>query len=127
MKTIKFAKTERDAMLHRLSCWDCFRDVFNDTEGLEHLAEGSWDRVKALHDELEKTGKVTVDENSEMDREVMVEAIEGNTWMAFHDPRHNTDVSPQKGAAAYRVLCRCADKVSLAFDILVSDIDIPTC
>lgn len=125
MKTIKFTNSEAIALLHRLSCWDCFEDVFRDTDGLEHLADGAWDCVKSFHDQLAKTRTITVDENSEMHREVMVEAIEGNTWVAVNDPDNDTNNSAQRHRAAYTTLCRCADKISLAFDILVSDIDVP--
>ena len=126
MKTIKFTSREQQALLHRLTLWDCIHDVFSDTEGLEHLAEAAVERSQTLVIELEKSSTVTVDESSELDRELLIEAIEGNTWVAIHHPDNDGNNTLQGQVAAYRTLCHIADKVSLAFDVLVSDIDIPT-
>lgn len=125
MKTIKFTAREVEAVLHRLALWDAMHEVFADTEGLEHLADAVVDRSQEFCQQLKHGRTLLVDETSELDQELMVEVIEGSTWVAIHDPRNDTNNTPQGYTAAYRTLCHIADKVSLAFDILVSEIDIP--
>lgn len=67
MKTIKFTNGERNALLHRLALWDCIHDVFSDTEGLEHLAEGSVERSQQMCRELNGGLTLIINEDSELD------------------------------------------------------------
>lgn len=125
MKTIKFTNSEALALLHRLSLWDCFGIVFADTDGMEHLAEGARGCAKELHDQVEKYRQVTVDETSEMHREVMVEAVEGSTWVSVNDPYNDTNNTHQKATAAYYALVHAAAKIETAFGLDRYEIEVP--
>lgn len=123
--SINFTPGEARALLHRLESWDCICEVFADTEGLEHLASDAAGRTSELARELQATGAVTVDADSELDREILVEAIEGSTWPAIHDPEGNTDNTRQAHTAAVRCLASARDRIAATFGMAPSDIDLP--
>ena len=117
---ITFTPTEREAVEHRLGIAESIVEVFLDTDGLEHLAPLAEDRARALCLELERTGVVTVDPESELDREIMVETLAGSTYAAGF-----IDESPQKIAAVRRALESAAAKIEAAFGLDQDEIDVP--
>lgn len=118
MKSIlKFTKGEAEAILHRLTLWDVFPEVFGDTDGLEHLAEDAEVRCQEFVRELEQFGHVVADPASELDREVLREAIEGSTWCAMFDPRNDDRNTQQILTAAHKMLRQCATKVEGFFGL----------
>lgn len=122
MTTIRFTAKEAEALLHRLCCFDCLEGVFADSDELEHLAPDVDARARQLSDELERTGGVTVDPASELDRELLIECLEGSTWVAVHDL---PGASPQSVSAAERTLRRLADKIAPAFCRDPEDLRLP--
>lgn len=125
MKTLKFTNAESLALLHRLSAWDCICEVFADTDDMEHLSEPAAGRTQELHDQLAASRTVVVDETSELDRQILTEAIEGSTWVAIHDPLNDTNNSHQKMTAAYYALVHAAKKIASAFGFDPHDIEVP--
>lgn len=123
---IAFTPAQARALLHRLESWDCICEVFSDTEGLEHLANDAAARTTELARELEATGAVTVDADSELDREILGEAIEGSTWAAIHDPENDTNNTRQAHTAAVAALRGARDRIAAAFGMAPRDIEVPT-
>ena len=117
---ITFTPAEREAVAHRLGVAENIAEVFLDTDGLEHLAPIAEDRARALCLEIERTGAVTVDGDSELDREIMVEALAGSTYAAGF-----IDESPQKQAAIRRALESASAKIEAAFGLDPGEIDVP--
>jgi hypothetical protein len=125
MKTIKFTNGEAVALLHRMESWDCFVQVFADTDGLEHLADLAPERCEFFARSLLQGRTVLVDEASEVDREVLKEAIEGSTWVAVNDPDNDTGNTNQRMTGAYYALVHAAKKIADAFGIPKEDIEVP--
>lgn len=122
MKQIQFTPKEAEALMHRLGCFDCLEEVFADSDELEHLTPQVDARARQLSDEIQRTGGVTVDPASELDRELLIECLEGSTWVAVHD---FPGASPQSVAAAERTLRRLADKIAPAFCCAPEDLSLP--
>lgn len=117
---ITLTPAEREAVAHRLGLAENIAEVFADTEELEHLAPVAEDRARELCLELERTGAVTVDPESELDREIMVETLAGSTYAAGF-----VDDSPQKQAAIRRALESAAEKIEVAFGLDPDEIEVP--
>jgi hypothetical protein len=75
--------------------------------------------------ELRNCGYLHVNPASELDREILREAVEGSTWPAIHDPEGNTDNTRQGHAGAVRCLYNAALKIAQAFGLEPGDIEIP--
>jgi hypothetical protein len=125
LRTIHLTAGEARAILHRLESWDCLRDVFADTDGLEHLAEPTPDRAEYMARELRNNGYVHVDPASELDREILVECVEGSTWPAIHHPDNDTNNTRQAHAGACRCLHGAKLKIADAFGLDPHDIEFP--
>lgn len=122
MKTITFTKAQAAAVLHRMECGDCIAEVFNDTDHLMHMADAVEARAFVLATELTATGCVTIDPTSELDTALMLETIEGSTWVAVHD---NTEVSRQALSASEQTLKTAAATIECAFDLPAGSIEVP--
>lgn len=120
--TIQFTANQAAALLHRLELAEVFADVFSDTEGMEHLAGGAEETANNLARQLINNGCVTIETTSEQDREVLIEAIAGSTWVAVHD---TADVSRQKQAAVRRSLQSAAATIEATFRLDAGHIAIP--
>ena len=92
MKTLvlSFTLPQKNYLLHRLEQWDLFEQVFADTEGLEHLADQCEERIKELLKELEhpinEEYNIWVDPKDDLDEQILLEAIQGNTYYAVCEP-----------------------------------------
>lgn len=128
MPIITFTPAEQSALLHRLECADVFPDVFNDTDGMEHLAALSEAEAADLARQITNYGRAVIDDtpwperHNEARRAVLIEAIEGSTWIAVHD---NNETSTQKLAAARRTLDSLARKVEAALGMDANSITTP--
>lgn len=116
---IQFTRGEARAVQHRLDLWDSFEEVFADTEGLEHLAPKAAERAKDLSWQLQTQGYVDVTD-SDLDREIMLEAIEGSTWPAVHNGK-----SPQAYLGAVRCLYNAAQRIADVYGLDLADISFP--
>lgn len=125
MRVIKFTNRETEALLHRLTLWDAMSDVFRDTDGLEQYADSVIACCQAFVRTLETSRMVFADENSDLHREVLVEVVEGSTWIAVHDPHNDTNLTVQGHSQARLTLERCAEKIAEAFGMDPEDISIP--
>lgn len=124
MKTIKFTPAQAACMLHRLECFDCLEQVFGDTEGLEHLAPLVWDQAESFTRQLINNRCITFDPASELDFELLKEAIEGNTWLAVHE---SDGVSRQALTAARCAIKQCAAIIEQAMGWPEGEVVIPEC
>lgn len=128
MPTIKFTPAECAALLHRLEIPDVFAEVFADTDHLQHMADLAIPIAEDLARQLTNYGHVTMGDplsqqpNDEARREVLIESIEGSTWVAVHD---NNETSQQKMAAARRALESAARKVEAALGMTAGSITTP--
>lgn len=122
MFKLSFSKQQAQCILHRLGCCDDFEYIFRDNDHLSDLADTVVDRASAMEKELEATGAIMVDQSSELDRSILVECIEGSTWIAAFD---RVEFSSQKAAAAKKTLRECASLVSGAFSLGARDIEVP--
>ena len=108
MALIKFTPAQARAVMHRLCLCDVFAEVFADSPELAHLATGAQDRARAMALELDATNSIASDRESELDGEILAEAIEGSTYVACHG-----DYVPQRRAA--RVALKDAARVVEVF------------
>lgn len=122
MKTVCFPKAQAAAILHRMDCGDCLAEVFADSDHLMHMADYVEDRARVLSAELTATGCVTIDPASDIDEALMIEAIEGSTWIAAFD---RVEVSRQALAAARRTLQGAAFLIQTAFGLPDNSIEVP--
>ena len=116
---IKFSKPEAEAVLHRLECFDCIAEVFADTEGLTHLADGAALRASELSSNLSTFHQIEVDEKSQLDVELLSEAIDGSTYVAATRSFCPVDVNRDRAVRmAERTLQAAAHKIeaALGFD-----------
>lgn len=128
MPVITFTPAEQAALLHRLECADVFPDVFADTDGMEHLARFADSEAADLARQITNYGHAIIDDtawpmrHNEARRAVLIEAIEGSTWIAVHD---NNETSIQKLTAAHRTLASLARKVEAALGMDAGSITTP--
>jgi hypothetical protein len=113
LKTISFTPKQANALNHRLSCYDCLEGVFQDTPWLMHLVPFVWDRATELSGQLDKTSTITVNSDSQLDREILFECIEGSTWVGVHD---YPGASKRSVAAARTTLKQLTDKIAPVFN-----------
>jgi hypothetical protein len=121
MTTIAFTPAQTAALLHRLYASDVIAEVFADTDGMEHLADTAAATANDLARQLINYRIVRV--TTEVEREVMIEAVEGSTWVAVHDA---DDTPPQARGAARRALREAAAGIEHALQLKPGTIDVPT-
>jgi hypothetical protein len=124
MKLLKFTKSEADAILHRLDIGEVIEECFYDTDGMEHLAPFVVTRAKELSAMISETGGVTIGLSSELDREILVDCLDGSTWYAVHEGYG--EASSQKLASIVGALTGAAEKVEDFFGIPRGDINVVT-
>lgn len=128
MPAIHFTPAECAALLHRLEIPDVIAEVFADTDHLQHVADLARPMAEELARQIESSASVTLEDplnplpHHEARREVLIESIEGSTWVAVHD---NNETSPQKLAAARRALESAARKVEEALGLPDGSITTP--
>ena len=128
MPIIKFTPAEQAALLHRLEIPDAITEVFADSDHLEHMTALAGPAADDLARQLTNYGHVIVEPTSnthlthEARRQVLIEAIEGSTWIAVHD---NADTSLQKLSAVRRSLATAAAKIETALALEAGIISIP--
>lgn len=125
MQTVRipFTPAQVKAVEHRLGAYDCFDQVFSETDGMEHLAEGSEERARELCAQLEAFGFVDARLN-EQDQEILRESIVGNTYAAIFDPEGDTNNTPQMFGAAKRALRGAAQRIEQAYGMEAGEIEI---
>lgn len=103
MQFLNFTPTERELLMHRLDVGDCLADALTDKAEGDPAAPWTWEEVDAragwLGEFVRRTGGVTVDALTDLDRAILKDAVEGNT--ALCDLEVATDLGDvTKGRAA---------------------------
>lgn len=115
---LHFTYQQCQFILHRLDQYDLFSQVFADTPGYENLADICEDRVKELAKELDGCysggAYLNVDLDSELDKEILIEALEGNTYYAVCE---NSATSQHQLNAVAKVMHNTAKKIEEAFGL----------
>jgi hypothetical protein len=119
---IKLTPHERNAIVHRLGLGANIAEVFADSDEMMHLAAEAEERADELCVGLEKTGTLTIN-GTELDAEIVREAIEGSTWNGVH--ADEGEVTPQRRTAARRALESAAQKIEAALGLEAGDFRIP--
>lgn len=98
---IEFTPEQARAVLHRLEQAESIAYAFLDTDWLEHLADGAQERAQALGEQLQHGGWILARVN-EQDAAILLECIQGSTYMAecVHGGGHDVAKRALSGAAA---------------------------
>lgn len=124
MNMLRFTAGEVQAILHRLAIEECIADVFRDTDGMEHLAPLVEARAREMALQLCKTHNIESREDCELDREILVDCLDGSTWYAVHEGYG--EANHQKLAAVATSLKSAAAKVEAFYNLPSGDINVVT-
>jgi hypothetical protein len=115
MKQMQFTEAQKQAILHRLDIGECIAEVFADTDGMGHLSVDAAARARAMAQELKATGIITSDSGCELDREILIDCIDGSTWYAVHEGYG--EASNQKLAAIVNALAGSAAIIEVFYGL----------
>jgi hypothetical protein len=120
---IIFTPSQCAAIKHRLAVPDCLEDVFADTDGLEHLAPQVQARANEMMDELMKGRSIETLPDSELDREILRETIEGSTYAACCDDGSEEGKAEERRARS--ALKFAARAIENYYNLPAGDIEVP--
>lgn len=117
-KVVTFSPEQREALVHRLELYDCFGEilVFTLPGVADDIIEAA---ARGLYQALSSDPQILLNSDNEIEKEVLVEAIEGSTWVAAV-----SDDAPKR-AGAIRTLENAAKKIEEAYGLREGYIEVP--